>query len=38
MMVGIKTDSPSKFGFDFVRVDDESQTMKVVNQIERAVR
>ena len=38
MMVGIKTDSPSRFGFDFVRVDDESQTMKVVNQIERAVR
>ncbi len=38
MMVGIQTDSPSRFGFDFVRVNDESETMKVVNQIERAVR
>lgn len=38
MMVGIQTSSPEQFGFDFVRVEDETETMKVVNQIERAVK
>lgn len=38
MMVGIECSSPERFGFDFVRVDSENETMKVVNQIERAVR
>lgn len=38
MMVGIQTDSPSRFGFDFVRVDNEGQTMRVVDQIGKAVR
>lgn len=38
MMVGIQSSSPAQFGFDFVRVDNESETMKVVNQIERAVK
>ena len=38
MMVGIQTDSPARFGFDFVRVDNESETMRVVDQIGKAVR
>lgn len=38
MMVGIESSSPEEFGFDFVRVDSETETMKVVDQIGKAVQ
>lgn len=35
MAVGIRTDSPEQFGFDYVRVDEDDDMLKVVSHLEK---